>query len=428
MAEAHIAVVGSGIAGLSAAWLLARRHTVTLFEANDYLGGHTNTVDVTLDGITHPVDTGFLVFNDRTYPNLVALFRHLGVREAASDMSFSVRLDDEGIEWAGASVATVFAQKRNLVRPEFWSMLGDILRFNREASALARADLDASYTVERFLGERRYGRPFRDWYLLPMAAAIWSCPTEQMLAYPARTFFRFCVNHGLLQIANRPQWRTVVGGGRDYVRRLAACIDDIRLATPVCRVERADGFVAVETAAHGVERFDHVVLACHSDQSLAMLSDPSPEEGDVLARIRYEPNVALLHTDAGFLPRSREAWAAWNYQAGCGDPARRPVSVSYLINKLQPLPFTTPVIVTLNPTVAPRPESVLARFEYAHPAFDGPAIAAQRALPAIQGRRRTWFCGAWTGYGFHEDGLKAGLAVANALGSFAPWQAEEEAA
>jgi len=428
MSQCRIAVVGSGIAGLSAAWLLAHRHSVTLFEANDYLGGHTNTVDITVDGVTHPVDTGFLVFNDRTYPNLVALFRHLGVRSAASDMSFSVRLDDEGIEWAGSSVATVFAQKRNLVRPEFWSMLGDILRFNREASKLAQGGLDPSYTVARFLDERRYGRPFRDWYLLPMAAAIWSCPTEQMLAYPAQTLFRFCHNHGLLQIANRPPWRTVVGGGREYVRRLADHIDDVRLATPVTRVRRGDAFVEVETESRGVERFDHVVLACHSDQSSKLLADASAAECDLLRSIRYESNLALLHTDASFLPRSRDAWSAWNYHAGRGNPAQRPVSVSYLINKLQPLPFTTPVIVTLNPTAAPRPESVLARFDYAHPAFDGPAIEAQRKLQGIQGRRRTWFCGAWTGYGFHEDGLKAGLAVANALGCFAPWQAHEAAA
>ena len=273
MVDSRIAVVGSGIAGLSAAWLLSRRHAVTLFEANDSLGGHTNTVDVTLDGVTHPVDTGFVVFNDRTYPNLVALFRHLGVRDAASDMSFSVRLDGEGIEWAGSSVATVFAQKRNLVRPEFWSMLGDILRFNREASGLAKAVPRILLTPSHVFSTRVVtGAPSRDWYLLPMAAAIWSCPTEQMLGYPARTFFRFCENHGLLQISNRPQWRTVVGGGRDYVRRLAAFVGDIRLVTPVREVFRGEGCVEVVTDRSVASTFDQVVLACHSDQSLALVA------------------------------------------------------------------------------------------------------------------------------------------------------------
>lgn len=428
MTDSRIAVVGSGISGLSAAWLLSRGHNVTLFEASDYLGGHTNTVDVELDDVTHPVDTGFLVYNDRTYPNLIALFQYLGVETAASDMSFSVRLEEEDIEWAGASIATVFAQKRNLVRPDFWSMLGDVIRFNREATQLVHQALDSSYTVARFLDEGRYGRPFRNWYLLPMAAAIWSCPTEQMLAFPARTFVRFCHNHGLLQIANRPQWRTVKGGGRSYVRRLSESIHDIRLASPVTAVRRGPGFVEVETDARGVERFDHVVMACHSDQSLRLLSDATEMETSVLRRVRYEPNVAFLHTDTTFLPRTREAWSAWNYHAGRGNPAARPVSVSYLINKLQPLPFSTPLIVTLNPTQEPRPRAVLGRFHYAHPAFDGPAIEAQRELNAIQGGGRTWFCGAWTGYGFHEDGLKSGLAVANALGAFAPWQSEEAAA
>lgn len=423
----RIAVVGSGIAGLSAAWLLSQRYAVTLFEAAGALGGHTNTVDVDLDGARFPVDTGFLVFNDRTYPNLCALFEHLGIVTAASEMSFSVRVDEDRIEWAGSSIATVFAQKRNLVKPEFWRMLQDILRFNRESSAAVERGVDAGETLGEFLDRGGYGRAFREWYLLPMSAAIWSCPTGSMLGFPAATFLRFCHNHGLLQVNGRPQWRTVAGGGREYVRRLAAGIGEVRLATPVLSVRRHVGSVDVRTAC-GSEPFDAVVLATHSDQSLALLADADVVERGVLGAVRYQPNRAWLHTDATLLPRTRDAWSAWNYLTG---PARldgRPVSVSYLINKLQPLPCKAPMIVTLNPVHEPRPDRVIRRIDYAHPVFDLAAIEAQRRLPALQGRRRTWFCGAWTGYGFHEDGLKSGLAVANALGVRAPWQTHAQAA
>lgn len=422
-----IAVVGSGIAGLSAAWLLARHYSVTLFEAGDYLGGHTHTVEVTLDGVTAPVDTGFLVFNERTYPNLRALFETIGVSEATSDMSFSVRVDEARLEWAGSNLVTVFAQKRNLIKPEFWGMLKDILRFNRESTAIVHSGTGYPGSLGQFLTQRRYGRAFRDWYLLPMSGAIWSCPTRQMLDYPADTFFRFCHNHGLLQIADRPRWRTVAGGGREYVRRLAAGIGDIRLNCRVNSVTRNTDGVLLQHAG-GAESFSQVVLACHSDQALALLDDAVDAEKRLLSRIGYQMNHAVLHTDASLLPRKRDAWAAWNYAAGNSGPDARPVSVSYYINMLQPLPFRRPVIVTLNPTHAPREDQVIERFEYAHPIFDSAAIEAQRELPAIQGRRRTWFCGAWTGYGFHEDGLKSGMTVANALGVRAPWQAQALAA
>ena len=424
----RVAVIGSGISGLSAAWLLSQQFKVTLIEAGNYLGGHTNTVDVTLDGITAPVDTGFLVFNDRTYPNLVELFGFLGVQTASSEVSFSVRVDEERLEWAGNSLASVFAQKRNLIKPEFWRMLKDIVRFNRETSEIVGAGRGDQGSLGSFLDRGGYGRAFRDWYLLPMSGAIWSCPTRQMLEYPAETFFHFCHNHGLLQLTGRPLWKTVVGGGREYVRRLAASVDDTRLDCPVDSVVRDAAGVRVSFAGGQTEHFSQAVFACHSDETLALLADATHAEKKVLSCFRYQPNRAVLHTDASLLPRNRDAWSAWNYITGGGGPDSRPVSVSYLINKLQPLPFERPLIVTLNPTHAPRPDSVIEHFDYAHPIFDRAAIDAQRELPAIQGKRHTWFCGAWTGFGFHEDGLKSAMSVANALGVQAPWQSRELAA
>ena len=417
----RVAVVGGGIAGLSTAWLLSKTHRVTLFEAEPRLGGHTHTVDVTLEGVTAPVDTGFLVYNERTYPALTALFRHLDVQTVESDMSFSVRIADSGLEWAGSDLNALFAQRRNLLRPAFWQMLRDVLRFNREATALAGAQAGTEQSLGRFLSERGFSAAFRDWYLLPMAGAIWSCPPQQMLAYPARTFFRFCANHGLLQISDRPRWRTVAGGGRKYVERLAAALTDVRLNTPVESVRRVPAGVEVLMAG-GSERFDDVILACHSDQSLRLLADADHDERAVLGAIPYQINEAVLHTDEWLLPRSRRAWSAWNYQAAAVADGDKPVGVSYLINRLQPLPFAQPVIVTLNPADAPREDRVLKRLQYAHPVFDVASDAAQARIAALQGRRGTWFCGAWTGFGFHEDGLRSALAVAADFGVVAPWR------
>lgn len=415
----RIAVVGGGIGGLSAAWLLADRHDVTLFEAGPRLGGHARTIDVTLEGTSAPVDTGFLVFNRRTYPHLCALFDHLGVATAPSDMSFSLSAGAGQFEWAGSNLATLFAQPRNLVRPAFWSMLMDIARFNRRARILAR-EAAGDESLGAFLERERFGRPFRDWYLLPMAGAIWSCPTGTMLDYPVVPFCRFFDNHGLLQLTDRPQWLTVAGGARSYVARLAASIPH-RVASAVTAVSAQPFGVAVDAGAER-HHFDQVVLACHPDQSLRLIQAPSVEEAAVLGAIRYQPNRAIVHTDSTLLPRRKAVWAAWNYIAGADPNDARPVGVSYLINKLQPLPFTTPVIVTLNPPHDPAPDRVLDEFVVEHPVFDRAAVAAQAQLSRIQGSRRMWFCGAWTGNGFHEDGIRSAVGVANALGVYAPWQ------
>ena len=418
-----VAVIGAGISGLSCAFKLVQGGAeVTLYEAGAYFGGHSNTVDVTLDGVTFGVDTGFLVFNERTYPNLIALFAELEVETAPSEMSFSVKLplsDQPGadvLEWAGGSIDTVFTQRRNLLRPRFLRMVADIVRFNRQATALALSGQIPSVSLGEFLDSHGYSAQFRAWYLLPMAACIWSCPSDQMLAFPVSTFIRFCHNHGLLQVSDRPQWRTVRGGSRNYVQKLLAAIPGKRLATPVLAVTRSSAggarSVRIETAG-GAEQFDHVVMACHSDQSLALLGDARPDERAVLGAVRYQPNRAVLHTDASCLPNSRKAWSAWNYQSNAGPTPQ--VCVHYLLNQLQPLPCTTPVIVSLNPLDEPDPATVLASFDYAHPVFDEGAVAAQKCLATFQGMQGTWFAGAWTGYGFHEDGLKSALAVAASL-------------
>ncbi|WP_227817832.1 NAD(P)/FAD-dependent oxidoreductase [Nitrogeniibacter aestuarii] len=422
-----VAVVGSGISGLATAWLLRERYRVTLFEAADRPGGHTNTVEVELDGQRAPVDTGFLVFNRKTYPNLCGLFQTVGVESVASEMTFSVSLRDPELEWAGTSLDTVFGQRSNLVKPAFWTMLRDIMRFNRETTGMAVTGESTGVSLGDYLEGNGYSREFRDWYLLPMAAAIWSCPTQQMLAYPLATFARFCHNHGLLQVTNRPQWLTVAGGGRSYVSRLLSDLSDVRLGCPVTSMTR-DGLGATLTTPDGEERFDAVVLACHSDQALRLLGGQATDaERSVLGAVRYQPNVAYLHTDPALLPRREKLWSAWNYLAGEGLPGQQPVSVSYLINRLQPLPFKRPVVVSLNPERAPADDHVIERIEYAHPIFDQLAIEAQSWLTGLQGRERTWYAGAWSGFGFHEDGLRSAVAVASQFGVEAAWTTRAEA-
>ena len=416
----RVAVVGSGIAGLSAAHALNGLAKVTLFEAAPWFGGHAHTVDIELEGVRHGVDTGFLVFNERTYPGLVRLFGELDVATAPSDMSFSVQSPSTGWEWCGSDLGGLFAQRRNLVSPRFWSMLTDILRFNRLANALARHEAELDEPIGDFLDRHRFGTAFRDGYFLPMIGCIWSCPTDQMLRFPVGTMVRFCHNHGLIQLTDRPQWHTVRGGSANYVRRIVAGLADARLATPVRALRRLPpGVGSAGVMLHtdqGAERFDEVVLATHTDQSLALLGDADADERAVLGAIRYQPNRVLLHTDASVLPKRRRAWAAWNYErAAERSHEDAAVCLHYLINRLQPLPWRQPVIVSMNPARPLRDDAVLGEWTYAHPVFDHAAVAAQRELPRIQGRSHVWFCGAWTRYGFHEDGLMSGQGVADAL-------------
>ena len=415
-----IAVVGAGISGLASAYFLAQRYNVTLFEAGAYAGGHTNTVDVTLQGVTHPVDTGFLVFNDRTYPNLIALFSELGVTAHPSDMSFSVSVEGGRFEWAGTNLDSLFAQRANLVSPRFLRMVADIMRFNRNARSYLVMARKHDTCLGQLLASRRYSQAFIDDYLLPMAGSIWSCAPKDILAFPAATFIQFCLNHGLLQISDRPQWKTVQGGGREYVKRITQRLDDVRLNTPVQAIERDDASVRICTDA-GKETFDAVVMATHAPTSLRLLSHASAQEAACLSAVQYQANRAILHTDTRLLPQRKKVWSAWNYLATERVSGVRPVCVSYLINQLQPLPFDTPVVVTLNPVVSVDPTSILGQFDYEHPVFDQAAIAAQDSLVALQGKNRTWFAGAWTGYGFHEDGLKSALRVADQFGVAPSW-------
>ena len=418
-----VAIVGSGIAGLAAAHTLRGRADLTLFEAGSYFGGHTHTVDVTLPGsdgapVTHGVDTGFLVFNERTYPQLIALLAELGVPTAKSDMSFSVQVPGTPtLEWSGSSLDTVFAQRSNLLRPRFWRMLRDLLRFNALTTRIANEGVEDELRqpLGAFLQAHGFSAEFRDWYFLPMMWCIWSCPTDQMLQFPVSTMIRFCHNHGLLQVANRPQWWTVAGGARQYVERIVANIPDARLASPVRWIQRDAHGVRVCTES-GWESFDQLVLATHPDQALSMLLEPSGLERTVLGGIRYQANRAVLHTDTSVLPRRRKAWAAWNYERGQDDSRESAqVCLHYLLNRLQPLPWEQPVVVSLNPVRDIARTSIMAEYDYAHPVFDLAALHAQEMVPQLQGQLRTWYCGAWTGYGFHEDGLKSGRAAARLL-------------
>jgi predicted NAD/FAD-binding protein len=413
----NIAVIGSGISGLSAAWLLSKGHKVTLFESDTRLGGHSNTVDVG----SHPVDTGFIVYNEATYPNLSALFAHLDVPTKPSEMTFAVSLDDGRLEYSGTGLSGLFAQRRNLCSPRFWGMLRDLVRFYNQAPGdVAKLPL---ISLDDYLGIAGYGSAFRDDHLYPMAAAIWSIPAAKVGDYPAEAFVRFCANHGLLKLTNRPVWRTVDGGSRVYVERLTRSFADrIVMGQPVRRIKRVPDGVDITHGSGAVVHFDHVMIATHADQALRMLSDPSPSEQELLGAFRYSQNEAVLHTDASLMPKLRNVWSSWNYMSS-GPASGKQLSVTYWMNRLQDhLPESNPVFVTLNPIKEPKASMVLRREVYEHPIFDVPAIAAQDRLWTLQGARNTWYCGAYFGAGFHEDGLQAGLAAAEALGGVRrPW-------
>lgn len=416
----EVAVVGSGISGLSAAWLLSKRHRVTLYEADSRLGGHSNTVNV--EGVA--VDTGFIVYNEATYPNFSALLDQLGVATKPTKMTFAVSLDDGRLEYSGTSLTGLFAQPRNLVSFRFWEMLRDLLRFYREAPRAG--DEIGDISLDAYLDACGYGTAFRVDHLYPMAAAIWSTPASEIGEYPARAFIRFCENHGLLQLVNRPLWRTLTGGSRAYVEKLAQAIPEIRANAPILGVRRHPDGVEIVSARGEARRFDQVVLATHADQALAMLADPAPEEERLLGAFDYCGNSAVLHSDPTLMPRRRRVWSSWNYLSSDRGNSRK-LSVTYWMNSLQALPNARPMFLTLNGRRPVREDSIRYTVEYSHPVFNARALNAQRRLGSLQGQRNTWFCGAYFGAGFHEDGLQSGLAVAEALGGCPrPWVVANE--
>ena len=415
-----VAVIGSGVSGLSAAWLLSKRHRVTLFESDNRLGGHSHTVDAA--GLA--VDTGFIVFNESTYPNLTALFEHIGVATKRSDMSFAVSLDDGRLEYSGTGLSGLFAQGRNAVSPRFWLMLRDLVRFYREAPRNVAAL--GMMTLDEYLDAAGYGDGFRNDHLYPMAAAIWSTPAAKIGAYPAASFIRFCETHGLLKLTGRPTWRTVAGGSRSYVRVLAGAVSEVVTGYPIRTILRTASDAEIIGLDGRRRRFDKIVVATHADQALSMLADPSSEERRLLSAFDYLVNDTVLHSDARLMPQRRRVWSSWNYMTRNDRNGRR-LAVTYWMNRLQGIDSERPLFVTLNPHREIAPEAVLRRMRYSHPRFDARAMQAQKELWSIQGIRNTWFCGAYFGAGFHEDGLQAGLAVAEALGGVRrPWTVPEE--
>ncbi|MDP4528851.1 FAD-dependent oxidoreductase [Alkalimonas delamerensis] len=413
----RIAVIGGGIAGMMSLYLLQRQHQVVLFEANDYLGGHTATVDIELDGKNLAVDTGFIVFNNWTYPLFNRFLAELSVPFQPTEMSFSVKDERSGLEYNGNTFATLFAQKRNLFRPSFWAMLSDIVRFNKLGKRLlAENHDDLDLTLGDLLEKYRFGKALRDHYLLPMGAAIWSAGLSDMPSFPVRFFLRFFNNHGLLNVNDRPQWSVICGGSREYVRRLQQKVpaDSIRIGQAVQRVHRFEDGVELELPDGSVEHFDQVVFACHSDQALKLLGDATPAEQSVLGAIPYQMNDVVLHTDSTLLPKRKAAWASWNYHLSAA--ATDKATLTYNMNILQQLESKQTLCVTLNNTAAISPDKIVRRFQYAHPVFNPYSMAAQQLRAEINGVNRSWYCGAYWYNGFHEDGVRSAVDVAQSLG------------
>ncbi len=412
-----IAVIGTGISGLGAAYLLHRDHDLVVYEKNHYVGGHSRTIDVPIEQGTLAVDTGFIVFNNWNYPNLLGLFNQLEVPYQKSDMSFGVSIDNGWLEYSSGGL---FAQRKNLFRPQYWRMLLDVVRFNKQA--LAYIEKDPAISLGDCLAQLNMSAWFKRDYILAMGAAIWSCPVETIMQFPAQTFLRFFRNHGLLSINNRPQWYTVTGGSREYIRRLTAPFkDDILLNSGAARVAQKGEQFVVTNVRGGTRLFDHVIFACHADQALAMIDQETPQERSVLSRFNYQRNEIIVHADTSFMPQCQQCWSSWVYLSEQKKDAQHGVSLSYWMNNLQNLKTDVPVIVTLNPARRPQQDLIFDEHNFTHPIFDYKAITAQSDIQSIQGKRKLWFCGAYQRYGFHEDGLLSAVNVVKAMGGNIPW-------
>ena len=416
-----IAVIGTGISGMSAAYFLSQKHEVSVFEKEGYVGGHSRTLTFQEDSKEISVDTGFIVFNHKNYPNLLALFRHLEVPTIKSNMSFGVSINNAWLEYGTMKLSNLFSQKRNFLRPSYYKMLQDVLKFNKKA--LPYIDSQAEKTIGDLIEDLKLGNWFKNYYLLPMSGAIWSTPVEDMLNFPAETLIRFFHNHGLLTVDEQPQWYTVKGGSKEYVTRLTRNIKkNIQTNLAVSSVTRDKNSATITDSNGDKHQFDAVIFACHSDQALALIAKPSKEEKSVLGRIQYKPNSVILHQDSSFMPKRKSAWSSWVYLSNSYKDKTNKMSLTYWMNSLQSIESTKPILVTLNPSVKPKEELIINEHIFDHPQFNQDAIAAQKDIPLIQGVDKFWFCGAWQKYGFHEDGLSSAINVVKDFGVKLPWE------